>query len=69
MSRSHDDTKKKASPCGYCNGERTVIREDGPFTEKEIGNFKIGFSTTKMRNKDYEHLLNMGFARCGTYVY
>ena len=71
LARSHDD-KNYEDECSYCEGKRIV---DDPETgEKDIleeGNKyrKLGFTTTKMRADDLEHCLDMGFTRCGTYIY
>lgn len=71
MARSHDD-KTAEDECSYCFGKRTV---DDPMTgeenieEKDIKYHKIGFTCTKMRVDDFEHCINMGFTRCGTYIY
>jgi len=71
LSRSHADHDEEKE-CSYCDGKRTVDDpESGEkgIQETDLKYQKLGFSTTKMRVEDLEHCLNMGFTRCGTYIY
>ena len=71
IGRSHSDADEE-DECSYCKGKRLVDDPESGETgieEEGCKYHKLGFSSTKMRVEDLEHCLNMGFTRCGTYIY
>ena len=71
IGRSHDNSGEEFE-CSYCKGKRVVDNPETGETGKEesgLGYHKLGFTSTKMKVEDLEHCLNMGFTRCGTYIY
>jgi hypothetical protein len=64
LTRTHG-SDQGVPDCSYCKGIRNTYNG----IEENLMYHKVGFSSTKLRADDFEHLINRNFSRSGTYIY